>query len=148
MEKIKIGDYAYERYRIVYNENGEEIKQGMGLKGIVENIFTHKLTKEKIVEFKNGEAYRFCLLKWVTANEELASKVIGEVQHYMEYKKEREICKYLGLKVDNANQVLAWYGYGFSDGGKIPTGWQMVCHLSKLKKYLSSKIHKEHYNRA
>lgn len=79
MENVKIGDYAYERYRIVYNKNGDEIKQGMGLKGVVENIFTHKYTKERIVELRNRGKFRFCQLKWVTTNEELATKVIGEL---------------------------------------------------------------------
>ena len=58
---------------------------------------------------------------------------------------ERKICEYLGLKISFANQVLAYYGNEFSDGGKNPTGWQVVCHLSKLKMYLQGKIHKEHY---
>ena len=53
----------------------------------------------------------------------------------MDYLEERKVCEYLGLKVDRGNQVLAYYGFGFSDGGKNPTGWQMVCHLSKLKMY-------------
>jgi hypothetical protein len=62
----------------------------------------------------------------------------------MDYSEERKVCEYLGLKVDKANQVLAYYGFGFSDGGKKPTGWQVVCHLSKLKMYLGRKIHEEH----
>ena len=61
------------------------------------------------------------------------------------YLEERKVCEYLGLKVDEGNQVLAYYGFGFSDGGKNPTGWQMVCHLSKLKMYLGRKVHEEHY---
>ena len=63
----------------------------------------------------------------------------------MEYTEERTICEFLGLRVDKGDQVLAWYGSGFSDGGKNPTGWQVVCHLSKLKMYIGGKIHKEHY---
>lgn len=58
---------------------------------------------------------------------------------------ERKICEYLGLKVNGSDQVLAWYGHGYSDGGRNPTGWQVVCNLSKLKMYLCNKIHKEHY---
>lgn len=77
MIKIKVGDYAFERYRMVYNKDGNKIKQGMGLRGIVENILIHKFTKEKIVEFRNRGQYRFCQLKWVTTNEDLADKVIG-----------------------------------------------------------------------
>lgn len=65
----------------------------------------------------------------------------------MDYKEEREICSYLGLKVDEWDQVMAWYGSGFSDGGKNPTGWQMVCHLSKVKMYLGLMIHREHYKK-
>ena len=63
----------------------------------------------------------------------------------MGYLEERKICEYLGLKVDGANQVLAYFGSGFSNGGKNPVGWQMVCHLSKLKMYLGRRVHKEHY---
>ena len=79
MKNIKIGDYAYERYRILYDKNGNEIKQGMGLKGVIEDIFNHKYTNEQIVEFRNRGKHRFCELKWVTTNEELANKVIGEL---------------------------------------------------------------------
>lgn len=63
----------------------------------------------------------------------------------MDYLEERKICEYLGLKVDKGNQVLAYYGFGFSDGGKKITNWQMVCHISKLKMYLCRKVHEEHY---
>lgn len=64
----------------------------------------------------------------------------------MDYLEERKVCEYLGLKVDIANQVLAYYGPAvFSDGGKKPTGWQVVCHLSRLKMYLCRKIYKEHH---
>jgi hypothetical protein len=62
----------------------------------------------------------------------------------MDYTEERNICEFLGLKVDKGNYVQAYYGFGFSDGGKIPTGWQVVCHISKLKLYLCGKIHTEH----
>jgi hypothetical protein len=65
----------------------------------------------------------------------------------MDYTEELNICNYLGLQVDKSNYVLAWHGGGFSDGGKIPTGWQVVCHLSKLKMYIGGKIHKEHYGK-
>ena len=61
----------------------------------------------------------------------------------MAYEKEKEICEYLDLKVSD-DMVLAWYGSGPSDGGRNPSFWQMVCHISKLKQYLTRKIHKEH----
>ena len=61
----------------------------------------------------------------------------------MDYIEERKVCEFLGLKIDKRNQVLAWYG--FNEGGRNPTGWQMVCHLSKLKMYLGRKVHEEHY---
>ena len=63
---------------------------------------------------------------------------------YSEYEEEKIVCEYLGLKIDSGHQVLAYYGGGSSDGGKKPTGWQVVCHLSKLKMYLTRKIHPEH----
>jgi hypothetical protein len=62
----------------------------------------------------------------------------------MNYLEERKICEYLGLKIDSENQVLAYYG--FPSPNRI-SGWQMVCHLSKLKMYLGRKIHEEHYKR-
>lgn len=64
----------------------------------------------------------------------------------MEYKEERNICEYLGLMIES-NQVHAWYGGGFSDGGRNPIGWVMVCHISKLKMYLCGRIHREHYKK-
>ena len=62
----------------------------------------------------------------------------------MDYLEETKICEYLGLGV-RGDQVYAYYGLGFRDGGRNPTGWQTVCHVSKLKMYLGRKIHKEHY---
>lgn len=61
----------------------------------------------------------------------------------MDYKEERSICEYLGLQVNKGDWVLAYYGSVFNDKAKH-TGWQVVCHLSKLKQYLSDKIHPEH----
>lgn len=61
-----------------------------------------------------------------------------------DYTEEKNVCTYLGLKVEGCH-ILAWYGGLFSDGGRIPTGWQIVCHISKLKMYLGGKIHKNHY---
>ena len=58
----------------------------------------------------------------------------------IDYIEERNICKYLGLKIDKSDYVLALYGGCYSDGGRIPTGWQVVCHLSKLKMFLCRKI--------
>jgi hypothetical protein len=62
----------------------------------------------------------------------------------MDYKEERSICEYLGLQVNKGDWVLAYYGSVFKGKGEAPTGWQVVCHLSKLKSYLSDKIHPEH----
>tara|TARA_R110000772_G_scaffold43995_1_gene101177 strand:- start:5649 stop:5903 length:255 start_codon:yes stop_codon:yes gene_type:complete len=73
-------------------------------------------------------------------------KINENTDSYSGYEKEEEICEYLGLQV-NHGQVMAYYGFGFSDGGKNPTGWQMVCHISKLKLYLTRKIGEEHRNK-
>jgi hypothetical protein len=62
----------------------------------------------------------------------------------MDYAEERKICEYIGLEVDGANQVRAYYGFPSPD--KI-SGWQMVCHISKLKMYLQRRVHEEHYER-
>ena len=58
------------------------------------------------------------------------------------YPQEMSICEYLKLKVDRIGQVQAYYGFPLPN--KI-SGWQMVCHISKLKTYLQRRIKKSHY---
>jgi len=65
----------------------------------------------------------------------------------IKYKVERKICDYLGLDVDKVDYVRAYYGLGPSDGGRTPSGWQIVCHISHLKSYITRKIHIEHNNK-
>lgn len=66
---------------------------------------------------------------------------VKELLKTSEYSQEKALCEYLGLKI-NHNWVMADYGFGPSDGGKTPSGWQVVCHISKLQTYLKQKIHK------
>jgi len=60
---------------------------------------------------------------------------------HREYVEEKAIADFLGLRYDSANYVLAYYGMISPD--KI-SGWQIVCHLSKIKMYLAGKVHPEH----
>lgn len=62
----------------------------------------------------------------------------------MDYELEKKICKYLNLRVDKYGQVMEYYGFPSPD--EI-SGWQMVCHISKLRLYLIGKLHKEHYKK-
>lgn len=71
-----IGKYCYERYRYLKTKDGEIIKQGMGLEGIVKAIKIHKFTKELIAEFDTTSTYRYCQLEWVTTDEALKDVVI------------------------------------------------------------------------
>lgn len=58
------------------------------------------------------------------------------------YKKEKKICDFLGLHVDDAGWVLAYYGF---PNPEKPSGWQVVCHIDKLKMYLCRKLHPKHW---
>lgn len=61
----------------------------------------------------------------------------------MDYAEEKSICEYLGLRVNKSNYVLAYYGH--CKNNDKPTSWQIVCHISKLRDYLTRQIHPEHY---
>jgi hypothetical protein len=71
-----IGKYCYERYRYRKTKDGEIIKQGMGLNGVIKAIKRHKFTKELIAEFDTTSTYCHCELKWVTIDETLKDVVI------------------------------------------------------------------------
>lgn len=71
-----IGKYCYERYRYRKTKDGEIIKQGMGLEGVIKAIKKHKFTKELIAEFNILSSYCYCQLEWVTTDETLKDVVI------------------------------------------------------------------------
>jgi hypothetical protein len=71
-----IGKYCYEQYRYRKTNDGEIIKQGMGLNGVIKSIKQHKFTKELIAEFDTTSKYCHCELKWVTDDESLKDVVI------------------------------------------------------------------------
>lgn len=79
---LKIGDYGYERYRYVVNLEGEVIKQGMGLEGVIKNIFPHPIKKYIIIEFDLDKQYRFTQIEFVTRDRLLKNKIITNTQRH------------------------------------------------------------------
>lgn len=79
MEKLIsnfVGEYCYERYRYRKTKDGEIIKQGMGLEGVIKSIKRHKFTKELLVEFDISSSYNHCQLKWITKDKALKDVII------------------------------------------------------------------------
>ena len=68
--------------------------------------------------------------------------MLDEAGCYNEYQEEKRMLEFLNMK-EKGGWVMAYYG---SSTPNEPSGWQVVCHISKLKLYLADRVHKEQGN--
>lgn len=118
------------------------------VKSLIKNLLIDNPNYKSDYYYKpNGSGMIPCLVDDTKERGNHILKEINDMEHLLldedddfevvNYSEERSICEYLGLRVDRGDQVLAWCG---------DAGWQIVCHLSKLKMYLKRKISIEHDN--
>jgi hypothetical protein len=62
-----VGNLCKENFRTKKTKDGETFQQGLGLEGIVKNLYLNRCTGQIIAEFMlPKENYRFCELEWVS----------------------------------------------------------------------------------
>lgn len=91
-----VGNHCYERYRFIKNNNGETIRQGMGLEGVVKKVFTHPHTNEILAEFDTNE---LCGAIWLTKDKSLKDQDMS-LEETMSIKDEYSFAKKKKFKKD------------------------------------------------
>lgn len=66
IDKNYIGKECIENYRYVVDKYGDTIKQGLGLKGVVKDIWRNRYTGVLVAEFNISTQFRFCELKHIS----------------------------------------------------------------------------------